>query len=192
VYLCGVESCNFSVEIIEIYPPYMYSIRYENQESDEYERLFSDWNDVDFVACFFEQHANFLNSSTWRHIHTPELATRQVLDEAEQLELQIEELAKNTCAGRKPDFDSYFQNFGGAYDYLIEYYPVKGYGYQNPSLIRLYAIKLAPNVYIVVDGGIKLGRSIQDSPGLSEHVFEHVNQVRSWLYKNGILTQDDL
>ncbi len=37
------------MEIEEIYPPFIYSVRYSGQEQNEFHRLFSEWNDVEAI-----------------------------------------------------------------------------------------------------------------------------------------------
>lgn len=37
------------MEIIAIFPPYIYSIKYDDQDINEYDRLFDEWNDLTSV-----------------------------------------------------------------------------------------------------------------------------------------------
>lgn len=180
------------MEIIEIFPPYIYSIQYAGRDDNEYDRLLYEWNDLEYLSEFFETNKYYLETTTWTKVATPELAVNQVLEEAEWIETTFEKLYENAKVGEKPDFDSQFRNFGGDYDYVLEYRPVKSYGNANPSLLRIYAIKMGDNTYIITGGGIKLGRSIQDSPELKDHAIQDINSVRSWLRSQGIIDKDDL
>lgn len=94
--------------------------------------------------------------------------------------------------GRKPDFDGHFKYLGGKYKYMLEYEPMKSYGTESPSLIRLYAVKQGTNTYLVTGGGIKLADTIQNSPGLQDHVIKNIDRVRTYLKANGIMDSDDL
>ena len=147
---------------------------------------------MEYLTEFFETNKYYLKATTWTKVATPELAVNQVVEEAEWIETTFEKLYENAKAGEKPDFDSQFRNFGGDYDYVLEYRPVKSYGCCNPSLLRVYAIKMANNTYIITGGGIKLGGSIQDSPVLKDHAIQNINSVRSWLWSQGIIDKDDL
>ena len=62
----------------------------------------------------------------------------------------------------------------------------------TPSLLRLYAIKIDSNCYLIVYGGIKLGTTIQDSPVLKDNVFKKIDQVLSYLRVNGITDSNDI
>ena len=69
---------------------------------------------------------------------------------------------------------------------------MKSYGTKSPSLLRLYAIRLDSNCYLIVYGGIKLGDSIQNSPVLKDKVFNKIDSVLSFLKANGITNSDDI
>lgn len=56
----------------------------------------------------------------------------------------------------------------------------------------MYAIKMDSNTYLITGGGIKLGATIQESPGLQDHVVQNIDSVRTWLRENGIMDADDL
>lgn len=180
------------MEIIAIFAPYIYSIKYDGQDESEFDRLFTEWNDVESITDFIYNNRNYLKTDVWEKISEPEAAVRQVLDEAEALQMLFEELAKHTKDGRKPDFDSHFQKFEGKYKYELEYLPMKSYGNGRPSLLRLYAIKMGENIYLITGGGIKLADTIQNSPGLKEHVIMNIDNVRRWLKSNGIMDNEDM
>ncbi len=69
---------------------------------------------------------------------------------------------------------------------------MKSYGVENPSMLRIYAIKLKKNLYIITGGGIKLSDSIQNSPGLKDHVIKNIDRTRQFLKVNGIKDKEDI
>lgn len=180
------------MEIIAIFPPYIYSIQYDGSENNEFDRLLNEWNDVAQVTDFFTANKDYLKTSVWEYLSEPENAARQVLDEAASLEMLFEQLYELTQKGDKPDYDSHFHYLDGKYKFEMEYVPMKSYGVNSPSLLRMYAIKMGENTYLITGGGIKLGAKIQDSPGLKDHVIQNIDSVRDWLKLNGILDSDDM
>ena len=116
-----------------------------------------------------------------KNIPNIESATRQAIKEAEELEIFLEELALNSENNEIPDLDSHFKYLDGEFKNVYEYTPVKSYGPGRPSLLRLYAIKLAPNKYVITGGGIKLGDKIQTSPGIKDFVLKDIRRVRKYL-----------
>lgn len=100
--------------------------------------------------------------------------------------------AKTQILGKTPDLDNHFRYLEGKYNYVFEYKPVKSYGVNKPSLLRMYAIRLESNCYVVTGGGIKLSDTIQNSPDLKDHVFRNIDSVRTWLKGNGIVDANDI
>ena len=66
------------------------------------------------------------------------------------------------------------------------------YGTRRPSLIRLYAIKVDDNCFVITGGGIKLGATIQESPDLKDHVLLEIKIVREYLKTNSIFDSNDI
>jgi hypothetical protein len=165
---------------------------YDEKQEDEYTSLFRSWNDVNYVMQFMEEHKELLNASVWRGRNTPVIATKQVMNEADGMKLLFERLNTNAKKGRKPDFDDLFVYLDGKYKYVREWHPMKSYGPIHPSMLRMYAIKMGSNIYLITGGGIKLSDSIQHSPDLKDHVIQNIDRVRAFLRENGIMDSDDL
>lgn len=189
-YFCSIN--RVFMEIVEIYPPYIYSVKYDGMDENEFDRLFEEWNDSEKIMDFMMENADYLKKDIWKHINEPEAAVKQVHKEAEYLEDLFYDLYQKTETGERPDYDSHFQYLDGKYGSVIEYIPMKSYGLGIPSLLRIYAIKIAANVYVITGGGIKLARTIQDSPGLKDSVIQGIDKVRSFLRSEAIIDANDL
>lgn len=180
------------MEFIRIFAPFLYSVKYDDRTKDEYHRLFDQWNDLDYLIDFFEQNEDFLKKPIWCKVPVPEAATQQVVKEAAEMEDWLEQLADNCKKNRGDDYDSLFQFLNKKrYEKVIDRLPMKSYGYMRPSMIRMYAIKLKSNCYVITGGGIKLNDAIQDSPAL-DHVLHEIDSVRKFMIENGIIDQNDL
>lgn len=101
-------------------------------------------------------------------------------------------MLENIEEGDTPDLDSHFKPLDGEFFYITEHIPMKSYSPGRPPLLRLYAIKMGSNCYLITGGGIKLADTIQNSPGLKDHVINNIKFVRTYLKENGILDEDDL
>lgn len=182
------------MDIVEIIPERIYSIRYDGQEYAEYYRLFNcEWTDVEYLMRFFESHTEFTENEFWNFLdNNPETAAARVIEDANRLEPYLRELAENSENGETPDLEDYFEPLNGKYVYELKFIPMKGYGMSRPTFLRLYALKFERNRYLIVYGGIKLNDSIQDSPVLSENVFKKIDQVRQFLKDEFIQNIDDI
>lgn len=59
-------------------------------------------------------------------------------------------------------------------------------------MLRLYAIKVDKNTYIVVHGGINLSAKISGTPELNKIVFNKIDNAIHFLKDNGIIDVSDI
>lgn len=169
------------ISIVPILKPYLYSIAY-GDDDDQFNKFFDFHNNVTMVRDFLIANAHYLTDNpVWKNIPNVDSATRQVLWEAEDLEEVLYARADNAAAGKEPDLDSHFKYLDGPYRDTFEYVPMKSYGPGRPSLLRLYAIKLERNRYVITGGGIKLSDKIQTSPGLKDCVMNDIRRARDYI-----------
>lgn len=182
------------MDIVQIIPNRIYSIRYDGEERAEYYRLFNkEWTDVDFLMDFFQSHPEFTENAFWGFLgNDPEIASARVIRDANLLETHLKELANNSDNGTTPDLEHYFEPLEGKYFYELDMTPMKGYGTLEASFLRLYAIRVEHNCFLIVYGGIKLNDKIQNSPVLKENVFRKIDSVRQFLKDEGIIDGEDL
>lgn len=178
---------NEKIELIALVGECLYSVKYGNNEC-EYDRFFDLHNHADYIHSFFEENKDYFKRPAWEKIKNIESATRQVLHEAYELENRLIEYAENTEKGVTPDLENLFKFIGGdEFADVYEFCPMKAYGTGRPSFLRLYAIKLEVNKFVITGGGIKLHDSIQSSPGIKDHVLQDIRRVRDWLMNSKIL-----
>ena len=182
------------MDIIEIITNRIYSIKYDEEDTAEYYRLFNkEWTDVESLLDFFQSHLEFTENEFWGFLgNDPEIAAARVLKDAHMLEPHLRDLAKNSNNGEHPDLDNYFKPLNGKYAYDIEHIPMKGYGVLESTFLRLYAIRIEVNCYLIVYGGIKLNSSIQNSPDLQDKVFNRIDRVKQYLVDEIIIDKDDI
>ncbi|MCM1440178.1 MAG: hypothetical protein NC131_13395 [Roseburia sp.] len=59
---------------------------------------------------------------------------------------------------------------------------------RHASWLRIYAIRLEPNVYVVTGGAIKLSRTMQEREHTA-HELEKLNHCKAFLKANGVFDQ---
>lgn len=182
------------MEIEQIIPNRLYSVKYDGQEFAEYYRLFNrEWTDVEFLTKFFSEHAEFTKNAFWKFLdNDPEMAAATVIEDANELEVYLKELSKNADENITPDLETYFKPLNGKYIYELKFIPMKGYGLKSMTFLRLYALRVEENCYLIVYGGIKLNDSIQNSPVLKDNVISKIDKVRSYLKREGISDKEDI
>lgn len=184
------------MEIISIYSNSLFAVKFDEKDQNEYEAAFSLWQDLDYLVKFFDDNKELVNSDFWKEAlpstESEDLAM-SIVNESYDLLDYIQSVAKNTANGETPDFDEFFKELGGKkYQHLREYVPHKSYGTETPTMLRLYAIRLDSNCYIVVHGGIKLTKEIQNTPLLNKELFPKIDNVIQFFKANGIIDTEDL
>lgn len=184
------------MEIISIYPGSLFAVKFDDKDQNEYEAAFSLWQDLDYLVDYFDKYKSIIKADFWKEFlpsfDSEDLAL-SIAKESIDLEEFISQIAENTGKGIIPDFDHFFKELGGSnYCHLHEYVPQKAYGTNSPSMLRIYAIRLDANCYIVVYGGIKLTKAIKDTPILNKELFPRIDSVINFFRANGIIEKEDL
>jgi len=166
------------MEIVSIFADQLTSFRYGTDQPDEFARLFRQWQDPEFLYTFFTKHIEDLQSGFFGEI-TLQTAIRRPRDEARRLEQRFQQLA----AGSHNNLDSVFAPLKPTEP--IERTRSKAKGDNQLSWLRIYAIKLQANVYVVTGGAIKLTDAMQDR----EHTrleLSKLDRCRDYLREQGI------
>ncbi|MBO5272303.1 MAG: hypothetical protein J6B30_05765 [Muribaculaceae bacterium] len=169
----------------------LYTVHYDTEEDDEYSRLFHQWYDLNYLESFLYKNRKYLDSDYWTSLgycsSDWDIVANEIIDEAGALENYIDELIDDG------NLDLYFTSLDGDFKFLYEILPVKGYGKKtSPSFIRLYAIKLKDNAYVIIYGGIKLSDKIQTSPDLKDNVIPKIKKALAYFKQNGITESSDI
>lgn len=169
------------------------AVQYEGEEEHELGRLFELWQDTEYLFDFFELHKKDLQSSFYQEkigLVSVEEAVIKTLEEAERFEELLLEAA-NT--GKTDEFETLHdlvfeplhQN-----DPAIRHLESKAYGPNQYSWLRLYAIRIAPNLYVISGGAIKLTEAMQDR----EHTNDELKKLQltaAYLKDIGLNEADD-
>lgn len=141
--------------------------RYEDEKVNAFELCFKQWRDVTYLEDFFETHKLDLESDFWDGIPVMD-AVMQTLNEAQQFEEDILHHANKS----KTDSDNSLENiiFQPLHKEDMTYIRQKSKAYGSDgghSWLRIYAIRLDSNLYIVTGGSIKLVKSMQEREHLA-------------------------
>lgn len=182
------------MELIEIESGCLYAIRYEGEKFDEYNRIFEQFSNLDYVLDFFETYKDNIGQYYVDELgldrEETEAFAQYVVDETIDLEEYIEQLIDNTLDHDLPDLKGHFKLLEG---FEAEKMPaLKSYGLQRPSLLRIYAIEVDRQCLVIFYGGIKIRHSISECPVLKDNVIQKARQTIEFLKSIGVLTAEDL
>ncbi len=182
------------MDIVEIEKNYLYAVKYDDQEFDEYNRIFEDFTNLELVNEFFEHNKYkigqyYVNELGYNRNET-EAFSQYVINEAIELEEHFENLIDNTIEGNIPDLHGHFTILEGFENEDIP--ALKSYGLNRPSMLRVYAIEVDSNCLIIFYSGIKIEHSLSECPVLKDNVISKARLVLDFLKANGILDRENV
>ncbi|MDE6753250.1 MAG: hypothetical protein K2J82_01405 [Muribaculaceae bacterium] len=205
------------MEIKGIYPPNLYAIKYSGDKLNIYRLTLRNLTDTDYLEKFFSdfntQISDFLIDELGYGRDEIEEYIIETNDQIIDIRDDLEKICKDIAAERTPNFGSYFKPhskidfgnpvYGGGVskEYGIEYLPVKCYGTNRPPLVRIYAIELALDCYLIIYGAIKIQKSTEKSPAfdrrgnpttIEEEIKKYVHKVCKFLKDNSIIDKQTL
>jgi len=185
------NSITFAVEII--IKDSLYAIKYDKNVDDEFTKLFENWNDVQYLESFFEEHKKDLQKGFYNNISIEE-AVFKTIEEAGDLEKELIEIAEE---GKINNYENLQTLFKPLYNKDKSRYPIpehqksKVYGSYRKSWLRIYAIRIDENVFIITGGAIKLTRTMNDREHLLTEL-NKLNQVKQFLIEQEIIDVDTI
>jgi hypothetical protein len=171
----------------------LYAIEYDNTGNDEFQNLFENWSDPEYLDTFFNEHKADLQKDFYNNIPIEE-AIIKIINEAEKLEQQLIEYAEKGKANAVDSLQTLFKplnNYENSIYPIPEYQESKIYGSEHRSWIRIYALRIEGNVFIVTGGAIKLTKTMNEREHLSEEL-EKLKKVKHFLINEGIIDNDSI
>jgi hypothetical protein len=165
------------------------AVRFEGNEVNEFEKLFDNWTDVEFLFNFFEEHIEDLESGFYTDTSIDN-AVNKTIEEAEDLEEIILGLSESGEYDDSQTLQSLFKPLDNRKSGLEVHQEEKASGSKRKSWLRIYAIRIAANTYVVSGGAIKLTETMNER----EHLLKELDKlkvVKDFLIKKELFDEDD-
>jgi hypothetical protein len=163
------------IHIFAIVKESLLAVQFESEESEDLERsdefslIFNKWNDVEYLEEFFDEHKADLQSGFWGNI-TVEDAVFQTINEAEEFESFIRKIAHEGKSNTEETLQEIVFTPLSKNDSSIGHLKTKAYGGNRKSWLRVYAVEIASNLYVVSGGAIKLTQTMNNREHLKEEL----------------------
>src|SRR5690554_5790107 len=131
----------------------LYSVQYESEDLNEFAKCFELWNDPIYLREFFEQHKKDLDNEFWKGL-TIEEAIIKTRDDARLFEEEILYVAETGKTQRLETLSK------GKIEKQFE--KDKAKGMKRPSWLRIYAIRIEANLFVICGGAIKLSPTMNN------------------------------
>jgi len=155
------------------------SVYNEEKGISEFENIFNEWTNPEAAYEFFKTHQNDLRN------YTIDEAINRTFDDAYALEDKFYDVAENDSE----QLQTIFKPLSNSHYRLSKYQRSKAYGQLRRSWLRVYAVRLESDKYIVTGGAIKLTQTMQDRPHTQEQL-NRLTQMRDYLIENGFDDSD--
>jgi hypothetical protein len=165
------------------------AVKYIENENDEFERIFDNWTDVEYLSDFFNEHIKDLQSGFYGEVGV-EQAIEKTIQEAEELEETILEISESGKTNDYETLQTLFKPLRKNEYILKDHQQTKAYGSEHKSWLRIYAIRIAKNTYVITGGAIKLTKTMNDRDHLKEEL-KNLDIVKEYLIDNGLFEEDD-
>lgn len=171
------------VRVIDGYD-HLWAVKAQDKEADELTLLFRNWNNGDYLLDFFMEHFDDLKG--YFHIERLDEAVSDTFEDAEALQELVLDFPYTE------HLDSLFKPLDITDAQSTELSREKARNWDrgcHASWLRIYAIRLEPDVYVVTGGAIKLTRTMQER----EHTaleLQKLNRCKAFLKSNGVFDQD--
>lgn len=171
----------------------LYSIQYQGQKVDEFERLLDTWNDADYLFEYLKTNLKYLQVPYFEGI-TIEDARVKIQEEAFELEHLLREYCKRKFDKSAKNLQMLFLPLDGR-EYRIlpkqaNKLRVTSSNFRKP-LLRIYAIRISVTTFVITGGAIKLSHRMKDHEDTRIEL-QKLQQVKSFLNANQINSVDDI
>lgn len=165
------------MKILDIFaeenPEHLYAFVYDEHAINEYDRLMNLWTDVTYLRMFAR-----LN----KVVNVNEFIKDRLRD-VERIQDLIDELLNQS----KP-LEYYFKALNNNETGIKTLSPQKGRAARNDGL-RIYAIRIDVNCFVITGGAIKMSQAMQDHPD-TKNELRKIKKAKDYLKENGVFDQD--
>ena len=164
------------MKIVSIFAEKLFAFHYEHEQLDEYGRLLELWNDPEYVFNFAEKNKDFIE----RLGYSFDDFIEYVLSDAELLENLLLEYECNELI-----MDACFQPLHN------EEYQCRILSLQKKKckFLRLYAIRIDSNCFVITGGTIKITRTMQEHPETNKEL-QKLKSCKNYLQLKGVFNDE--
>tara|TARA_R110001583_G_scaffold97598_1_gene242440 strand:- start:1070 stop:1633 length:564 start_codon:yes stop_codon:yes gene_type:complete len=159
---------------------------------DELEHLEEIWNDPEYLLGFFTDQKNNLANGIYSK-YTIREAVLKTIEDSSILFDQLYDIAEKGFTDPNDNLSQLFYPLhDGDKKQLQPYEQCKAYGIKiKDGWLRLYAIRIDHNTFVITGGGIKLVRTMQEDKLLEEEL-QKLKDTQQYLIENNLLDVDDI
>lgn len=157
------------------------TVQYKDKDCTEFNQLMEQWHSPEYLFSFFDQHKTSLESGFWGS----QVLVINAIEETEKAATIFEE--KIMKALKSQTLDEFFNplsDIKGHTSYLSK-------SKAKQYWLRIYALKIESNHYVITGGAIKLTRTMQEAEHTNKELTK-LSRVRAFLELQGIVDKEGI
>lgn len=185
----STKKINLQVDFMEIVPIFgekLFAFKYNGESEDEFRRIFNLWADPEHLEAFFENNKSDLTDGYYGTFSV-EGAIFETYEDAEYLEQRLLLLSEQSSSDQLKGLEQIFKPLHNSQTKILQLNKCKA----RQNWLRLYALRVDKNVYIITGGTIKLTRTMQERAHTMQEL-DKINQCREFLLSKGIVEVESL
>jgi hypothetical protein len=163
------------------------SIHLDGEQQNEFDKFFEVTNDIEYLHNFFDKNRSDLMAGFFGKMTTGEAVLR-TLEEVEEMEDALYDYAEQGFTGNGNCLQPLFKPLNN-FEYVICAHQ-KSKARLKRGWLRIYAIRLAQNCYLVTGGAIKITYNMERIH-LQDELMK-LEMAKTFLRNNGIEFPEDL
>ena len=165
----------------------LWAAQFAGQAENEFSRFLKHTSDVSWLRSFFIDNADDLCSGYFGKI-SKERAVSKTLDEAIEMKTMLYDYWKLGCLKQGECLQYIFRPLNN-YEFLISLHQ-KTKARLRGSWLRIYAIRISENCFVITGGAIKLTSDMRRAHLQIE--LRKLEKVKAFLQKEGVVFPEDL
>ena len=137
------------------------SVQFDNSTVDEFRKAFNQWQDVEYLEHFFELHKYDLQSGFYNNISIEDAVLRTI-NESSAFEEYILKIAQKGSKEKETTLNNIIFRTLNKYETSLVYQKNKAYGLVSKSWLRIYAIRISADIFVVSGSAIKLTATMEE------------------------------
>lgn len=164
------------MEIDIIFDERLYSFRHQKRKN-EYRRLLDQWNNPEYIFEFYEKNKKYFQDSFFGSGYDVEKFSEDIESDLESLEGFLESVNNN----KNVDIKHYFEPLSDKKKDI----KILSLHKKKLKLLRLYALKITDDMFVITGGAIKITKKMQGHP-ITKEEFAKLEQAQKFLEHKGI------
>lgn len=164
------------MKIVSIFANQLFAFHYEKEKQNELLRLLNEWNNTLFLYEFIQQNTRDIpkNVTTMKIVN-------QLIDDTNEIDQTLLSISKDP----NKRLEEFFRPLHNQEYQFVALSKQKG----RKNYLRLYAIKIDDNCFVITGGAIKFHHLMEDRPHTLKEL-KKLERCRNFLKENGIIDSD--